>query len=394
MTDAQLERALDTLVQYAAEWSGYQIESMAREAMRRALAQELETGKTLAEVLALAAKKDPELVRVLRQAVGVRETYFFRNPEQFSLIASKIAGLAAGGVVRAWSAGCATGEETWSLAATIVANLPERTADPTQTMVVGTDIDEPGLEAARSGVYRASSARASGPMLYPCYRKVGDKLYVDEPLKAITSFAIHDLRDPPPGEFELILCRNVLIYFVPPTARAILANLSNALVPGGLLVFGTMDVDAADLPKLQRVGPPEMMVFTPKPTAPVPARRRPTTLRPPPTASAPTLPAQMIALHRSALMWIELGGRSSVDKALFELNRLYPDYVPGLLERALLHARKGDRAGAVTWMNEVLRKTEGMPEDRIVLGLEELPVSFYRDIAQAYVDDTGREGAP
>jgi len=388
--DPQLERALDTLVNYAAEWSGYQIESMAREAVRRALAHELQSGKTVVEVLALAAKKDRDLVRVLRQAVGVRETYFFRNPEQLSLVASKIAHLAAGGVVRAWSAGCATGEETWSLAATIVANLPDRTADPTRTLVVGTDIHEPGLELARSGVYRTSAARASGPMLYPCYRKIGDKLYIDEPLKAITSFAIHDLRDPPPGEFELILCRNVLIYFAPATARAILANLSNALVPGGVLAFGTMDVDPGDLPKLQRVGPPEMMVFTPKPSTPVPTRRRPTTLRPPPKPTAPTLPAQMIALHRSALMWIELGGRSSVDKALFELNRLYPDYVPGLLERALLHARKGDRAGAVTWMNELLRKTEGLPEDQIVLGLEELPVGFYRTTAQAYL---AREGA-
>jgi chemotaxis methyl-accepting protein methylase len=388
--DPQLERALDTLVQCAADWSGYQIESMAREAVRRALAHELQSGQTLVEVLARAAKNDADLVRMLRQAVGVRETYFFRNPEQLSLIASKIAPLAAGGVVRAWSAGCATGEETWSLAATIVANLPDRAADPTQTLVVGTDIHEPGLEVARSGVYRAGAARASGPMLYPCYRKVGDQLYVDEPLKAITSFAVHDLRDPPPGEFELILCRNVLIYFAPATARAILANLTNALVPGGLLAFGTMDVDAADLPKLARVGPPEMMVFTPRPSAPVPTRRRPTTLRPPPKAPATGLPAQTIALHRSALMWIELGGRSSVDKALFELNRLYPDYVPGLLERALLHARKGDRAGAVTWMNEVLHKTEGMSADQIVPGLEELPVSFYRTTAQAYLD---REGA-
>jgi chemotaxis methyl-accepting protein methylase len=387
--DPHVERAVDTLVACAAEWSGYQVESMAREAVRRALATELARGATITDVLSRAAQKDPELVRVLRSAVGVRETYFFRNPEQFALIASRIGDLAAGGVVRAWSAGCATGEETWSLAATIVANLPDHKADPTQTLVVGTDIHEPGLEHARGGVYRSNAQRASGPLLYPVVRQSGDKLHVIEPLKTITSFALHDLREPPPGEFELIFCRNVLIYFARPVAQAILGHLAKALVPGGLLALGTMDADAADLPKLARLGPPELMVFTPRPSAPSPTRRRPTTLKMPQQKPASALPEQTIALHRSALMWIELGGRSSVDKALFELNRAYPDYVPGLLERALLHARKGDLAGAISWMKEVLKRTEGLPDDQLVPGLEELPASFYRTTARAYLERNG-----
>ena len=385
--DVPLERALDTLLACAAEWSGFQPESVTRQAVRRALEHELAAGATITDVLRRAAERDRDLVRILRQAVGVRETYFFRHPEHFELVASRVAGLSVGGVVRAWSAGCATGEEAWSLAATIAANAPGGQADPTQMLVVGTDVHEPGLEIARAGVYRTSSQRPSGPVLHPVVQARGDRLHVLDSLRPMTSFAQHDLREPPPGEFELIFCRNVLIYFTRQTARTILGHLASALVPGGLLVFGTMDVDPSDLPQLARVGKPEMMVFTTRPTER--SRRRPTTLRvptmPAPESPSKALPQQALALHRSALMWIEIGGRGSAEKALAELNRSYPEYLPGILERALAHVRKGDQTNATVWMKEVLRRCEGRGDDELVPGLEELPIAFYREAARAFL---------
>jgi chemotaxis methyl-accepting protein methylase len=386
-SDGQLEHVLDNLLAYAAEWNGFQVESVTRQAVKRALEHELARGATLQDVMRRAAAKDRELMRIVREAVGVRETYFFRHPEHFELVASRVAGLAAGGVVRAWSAGCATGEETWSLAATIAACAPGRKANPQQMLIVGTDVHEPGLETARAGVYRSGSQRPSGPLLHPVVTARGDRLHVLDELRLITSFAQHDLREPPPGEFELIFCRNVLIYFTRQSALTILGHLASALVPGGLLVFGTMDVDPADIPQLARVGRSELMVFTTRPTER--KRNRPMTLNvptlpePPPS---PILPPQALALHRSALMWVELGGRASAEKVLHELNRQFPDYVPGIMERALSHIRKGDHANALTWMKDVLRRTEGRHDDELVLGLEELPVSFYRDAARAYVE--------
>ncbi len=381
------DRTVDALLAHATEWSGFQPESVAREAVRRALERELAKKQTLTDVLRRAQLRDPELVRLVREAIGVRETYFFRSPEHFELVASRVAGLAAGGVVRAWSAGCSTGEEAWSLAATIVASMNGR-VDPTQQMVVGTDIHEPALEHAKAGVYRPSSQRPSGPLLHPIVTSSGNRLVVNAPLHQIVSFAVHDLREPPPGEFELIFCRNVLIYFQRDSAREVLARLSSALVPGGLLVFGTIDVEAADLPQLVRIGKPELNVYTTRPTAR--ARKRPTTLAPVATTAipmkqAPAVPEQALALHRNALMWIEMGGRGSADKALAELNRVYPEYVPGILERALAHARKGDSAGAAKWMTEVMKRVEGLPDDQIVVGLEELPVAFYRDTARTFL---------
>jgi chemotaxis methyl-accepting protein methylase len=386
---ATLDRALDALLAHAMEWSGFQPESVAREAVRRALEHELAKPQTLHDVLRRAQARDPDLVRVVREAIGVRETYFFRHPEHFELAAARVAGLAEGGVVRAWSAGCATGEEAWSLAATIVANLNGR-ADPTQQMVLGTDIHAPALDQARTGTYRPSSQRPSGPLLYPVVSNTGGRLVVNPQLRAITSFAVHDLRDPPPGEFELIFCRNVLIYFKRDAAREVLARLASALVPGGLLAFGTIDVDAADLPQLVRIGRPELNVFTTRPS--VRARKRPTTLAAPATtlvpvaAPSPAVPEQALALHRRALMWIETGGRGSADKALAELNRAYPDYVPGILERALAHARNGDTQTAARWMTEVMTRIEGLPDDQIIAGLEELPVAFFRETARTYLE--------
>ncbi len=393
------DRGLETLLACAAEWSGFQPESVAREAVRRVLERELAGGAAVADVLRRAVVRDSELVRVVREAIGVRETYLFRNPEQFELVASRVATLAAGGVVRAWSAGCATGEEAWSLAATIVANTPGQKVDSSQQLVIGTDIHEPALEQARSGSYKQGSQRPSGPLLFPVVTPVGNRLVVNDALRQITSFALHDLRDPPPGEFELIFCRNVLIYFTRDAARDVLARISSALAPGGLAVFGTIDVDAADVPQLVRIGRPELNVFTTRPSAR--ARKRPTTLdvvastvmrTPPPPG--PGVLEQALELHRSALTWIEMGGQGSADKVLADLNRAHPEYVPGILERALAHARKGDAAGAEKWMAEVVKRVEGLPDDQIVAGLEELPVAFYRETARTYLERPRTEVTP
>jgi chemotaxis protein methyltransferase CheR len=384
------ERAIDSLLERAAEWSGYQPESVAREAVRRALAHEVAAGSSIADVMRRVAASDPETLRSLRAAVGVRETFLFRHPEQFDLLATCLPGMTATGVVRAWSAGCATGEEAWSLAATLVASVPGGDAGAPRIAVLGTDIHEPSLDVARAGRYRAGSLRASAPLLFPVVEQVGAGYQVLDALRPIATFVAHDLHDPEPGQFEVIFCRNVLIYFTRRAARDVLERLTRALAPGGLLVFGTMDVDADDLRGLTRVGRPEQMAFTTaKPTA---RRRRPTTRKHPARTRTPTLQYEAIALHRSALMWIELGGRGSAEKVLADLNRRYPDYLPGMLERALVHVRKGEHDTAATWMREVLRRAQALPHDTLVPGLEPLPATFYRDTASAYLERSSRKG--
>jgi len=371
------DRAVELLLATASSWGGFEIASVPREPVRRVVRKELARGASVAQLLTRTAAGERELVRVLRSAISVGETYFFRNAAQFEAIAAHAPRLAATGMVRAWSAGCATGEEAWSLAATLVASAPSA-----QVIVRGTDIDESALAVARGGTYKLAAVRPSGPLLHPVFASTAGKLEVAKALRAITTFAVHDLREPGPGTFELIVCRNVMIYFTRAVARAVLEHLVAALAPTGLLVLGTMDIDPRDLVGLARVGPPELMVFEHGER-----RRRRTTRKPAARARPTTLPAEALALHRSALVWIEAGSRDSAVKMLSELNRKFPDYLPGILERALVHARKGEHVQGVEWMREVLRRAEALPPDGIVPGLDALPASFYRDTARVYLEN-------
>lgn len=388
---AGVERAVDSLLVHAAEWSGFQPEGVAREAVRRALAHELAGGASIDDVMRRAAASEPALVNALRAAVGVRETYLFRHPEQFELVAGRAPALAANGAIRAWSAGCATGEETWSLAATLAASARVDGGPAPRIAVLGSDVHVPSLEAARSGTYRANSKRPSAPLLYPVVAAAGNRFHVLDSLRQITAFVTHDLRDPAPGEFEVIFCRNVLMYFARAAARIAVTRLASALAPGGLIVFGTMDVDGSDLAGLTRVGRAELMTFT---NVRAPTRRRPTTRKQPvrPATGAAASTAEAVALHRSALVWIELGGRASAERVLADLNTRHPDYLPGILERALVSVRKGEYATAEKWMKEVLAHAEALPADHVVVGLEPLPATFYRDAARAYLE-RNRKGA-
>ena len=188
------------------------------------------------------------MIEGLAAAVAVGETSFFRQPEHFAWIARETRGRR----LRAWSAGCATGEEAWSLAATI------------EGEVLGTDLIEGHVAAARAGTYRPWSVRA--PLPEAILEPLPDgRLRVVDRLRAAVRFRRHNLLDPAPeGGFDLILCRNVLVWFTAEAARFAIANLSAALAPGGCLLFAPLDVDGR-LPGLERLRPPELQIHRRRP---------------------------------------------------------------------------------------------------------------------------------
>jgi hypothetical protein len=100
-------------------------------------------------------------------------------------------------------------------------------------------------------------------------------------------------------------------------------------------------------------------------------------------------PPEPIAIHLRALVHIERGEKKTVEKELVELTKQVPDYVPGILERALLHVRLGERSAAAQLMREVLRRIDKLPADELLAGPEPLPVSFYRESAQAFLRSRG-----
>lgn len=381
----------------ASALTGFSDEAILPEAIRRAAAQLLRSMPP-AELLSRAESGDREVAHALCQAVSVGETYFFRHPEHFRYVAQTLVPqLVARSAPRifAWSAGCATGEEPYSIAACLLDSLP--LGSETKVEVVGTDLLSRNLALARGGTYGAWSRRPAGPLLHPAFRPVpgnDGRVEVDARVRAVTRFAEHNLLDPmAEGPFDLIFCRNVLVYFAPEAIRRTLAHISAALAPGGIAIFGSMDATLPP-PGLVPVGAPEEQIFRkPDPARDEKARPAPAPAPSPvpaPAAAAPPPPRsprtpEPVALHLRALVHIERGERSVAEKALQELSRAVPDYVPGILERALLHGRAGERGQASTLMREVLRRVEKLPEDDLVAGPEPLPVRFYRESAQNFL---------
>jgi chemotaxis protein methyltransferase CheR len=94
-------------------------------------------------------------------------------------------------------------------------------------------------------------------------------------------------------------------------------------------------------------------------------------------------------VHTEALSMIERGQHKAAARALADLTRRAPDYLPGILELALLHDRSGQQAHAQTLMREVLRRTESLPPDQVLPGPEPLPVIFYGTSARAFFERNG-----
>lgn len=370
--------ALERLIGYAAEWTGFSQDAILPDAVRRA-AQSL--GGTPEELIARAAVRDGAVVRALCQAVSVGETFFFRHPDQFRWIASQfVPELVASRrpEVCGWSAGCATGEEAYSLAACLLEAMPRgATVD-----VLATDLLERNLKVARQGVYGAWSCRPSGPSLHALLREQpSGKMAVTDRVRRATRFELHNLLDrATSGPFDLILCRNVLVYFSPDAVRTVVPHLLEVLAPGGALLFGPMDLPEPP-PGLSRCGAPELQIFRRRDAT----RERRTTTRRRAPAPPRTAPPEPVALHVRALVHIERGEKDIARRALDELGALVPDYVPGILERALLHVRQGERAAAAQLMREVLRRTERLPLDDELPGPEPLPVRFYRESASTFL---------
>ncbi len=379
---------VDRLTDYAAQWTGFSRDAILPDAIRRAAEQLGEPD----QLLRRAKQRDRTVVHALCQAVSVGETFFFRHPEHFRYLASTLLPellASKRSAVHAWSAGCATGEEAYSLAACLLELLPLGVA----AEVFATDLLERNLAAARTGVYGHWSRRPSGPLLHAVFRDLSkDRVAVLDRVRAVTRFAEHNLLDPAPGEFEIIFCRNVLVYFSPEAARTAVQHLARALAPGGALFFGSMDVSEPP-PELVSAGLPELQIFR-RPGRKGEKKARPT---PPPPPSLPYVPRKRppepVALHLRALVHIERGEKKRAASELTELAREVPEYVPGILERALLHVRMGEPSAAASLMREVLRRTEKLSAEEMLPGPEPLPVSFYRDSAQTFLRSARGGGA-
>ena len=401
MSEHREQILVGRLVQLAAERLGFNLEAISRDALGKRIHAELRRGTPLENLLAAAQAGEDWLVRLACEAIVVGETFFFRHPEHFEVLSLRVIPerlAARADSIRAWSAGCASGEEAYSLAACLLATAG---AAGKKVEVLGTDISERALVAAQKGIYGNWSRRDSGPLLHPLFEKLPTgKLRVLDSVRGVTSFAYHNLLDAPEhlGLFDVIFCRNVLVYFSPEAAQQVRSRLTRALLPGGYLFFGTMDVEGS-IPGLQKIGMPGCQVFVaPRAPAPSEAPPRVPAARPevPPAKVVPLVPAPpppqesapavdpMVAQHLQALSQIEGGQHKAAERTLKSLRQRAPDYIPGVLELALLYVRMGNRINAKVLMQEVLDKAGAIPPEQVLDGPEPLPARFYWTSASAF----------
>jgi len=210
---------------------------------------------SLARMLERVQERDPMAEQGLVDALTIGETYFFRDPQHFEFLRELLVARRASdaGRLRLWSAGCATGEEAYSMAMLALEVFGETASAFVE--VVATDVNSDFLRRARLGVYGSWSFRGTSPRLKELwFEKSGARFRVKPMVRALVSFAHANLVAPAdaevgPTDVDVTFCRNVLVYFARDGIRAAQRRLASGLRFGGWLVPGPSDplLDSPDL---------------------------------------------------------------------------------------------------------------------------------------------------
>ena len=194
----------------------------------------------------LRADADHE-IEFLINSFTVNETYFYREDHQLRCMTSNLLGAIVeqrppGSTIRIWSIPCSTGEEPYSIALWLMENWPQ--VDNYNVEIVGSDIDTRALKAAAEGIYgdRALMRLPRG-IVDRYFKPVADSKHeIDEGLRNSIEFTRANVIDPKDmaryRDFDLIFCRNVLIYFDDASRRQAAENLYDCLRPGGYICLG------------------------------------------------------------------------------------------------------------------------------------------------------------
>jgi chemotaxis protein methyltransferase CheR len=230
---------------------GLHIRSDGHSALRLAVSARLEEldGKVadaIGYLSLLRSVEGDEELRLLLPLVTVGKTSFFRDERQFGALRALLPGLVArplagGRKVAIWSAGCATGEEPYSIAM----SAAEAGAGPEHVEILATDVNPEAVASAARGSFDARRIRdVPAEMVERHFDREGDRFRVRAGLRQlITAIRPHNLvaaafPRPAEGGWDLVFCRNVIIYFDTPTTQQVLAHFHSVLAPGGYLFLG------------------------------------------------------------------------------------------------------------------------------------------------------------
>lgn len=215
---------------------------------------------------------DAELDELIAE-LTIGETYFFRYREQFEALRNRvfpdlIARNQTSRRLRIWSAGCATGAEAYSLAILLRRELSESLAG-WDVSIIGTDINRSFLGRARTGDFEEWAFRSTpNELKRECFQRVGDRWVINPEYREGVSFQYHNLvKHPFPSlvnnlcSFDLILCRNAMIYFSRNIMRRLIAQFHQCLVDGGWLLVGHAEPSPELFTSFQTVSAPGTTLF-------------------------------------------------------------------------------------------------------------------------------------
>lgn len=181
--------------------------------------------------------QDPGRRQEFRDFVTINVSEFFRIPEKFEYLRKQVIPVLLEGRrrLKVWSAGCSDGSEPYSLAIMLGEIAP-----PGNWSILATDIDATVLERARAGMYPPSWLRnLTSVQIKKYFVPAGERFQVNEQIRRRVQFGVHDLlRDRYDGDYDLILCRHVLIYFTEEAKDEVFRKFNAALRPGGVLFIG------------------------------------------------------------------------------------------------------------------------------------------------------------
>ena len=203
-------------------------------------------------------REHPDEVNQLLNTLLINVTEFFRDPPAWEILRHEILPpllkrIKPGHSFRAWSAGCASGEEPYSIAILMAEHFGPRISDY-DVKIYATDIDEEALSAARRGEYSLDAVRGVRPEWREKYFQGKGLLRVNREIRRLVIFGRSNLaHDAPISHVNLLVCRNLLIYFDSDLQKQILTRMHYALEPRGVLFLGKSESQLTNSPHFHRL---------------------------------------------------------------------------------------------------------------------------------------------
>jgi len=260
------------------DFTQYKVNTLLRRVRRRMVLQK----KAGLEDYTKHLRANPAEVEALCQDILINVTSFFRDPEMFEVLKTKVVPTLLKkrqrqDPIRVWALGCSTGEEAYSLAM-ILSEATEASNTTTPVQIFATDISAPAIDRARAGVYSKERLQdLSRERLRRFFVEQHGEFRVAKSIRDLCVFSRHNvMSDPPFSRMDLVSCRNLLIYLEPSLQQRIIPVLHYALKPTGFLVLGASET-VGRFSDLFVVGDSKHKIFLKKPGSgrlpPLPLRR-------------------------------------------------------------------------------------------------------------------------